>query len=408
MLCLETIEAPEPAHITAEQCEHLKAEANEICAWLVNGARAMPGPTATFSAFCERIQEAGVPLDRASLAIETRHAEQSGLGWFWEAGNGTDLKTFPYGAMRDEIYLRSPFAWVHKSGEWLHLNVEKTPDDRFGIIPELKDAGFTDYICAPMPFEATNQNGMSFATRDPNGFAPEHVALLKRVMPTYKLVAEVMALNYRVKTVLRTYVGDEPQKRILAGDIHRGEVVRIRSAIMFIDMRNFTQLSMNMSAPELAEFLNRYYDCLVPSIEAHGGEVLKFVGDGVLAVFRTAGDGAAHACLRALDAARAVMDAVNRERNSGPGPKYGIKVALHFGRVAYGNVGSGDRLDFTVIGRDVNIASRLSTLCGKLERTLLVSGDFHDRIRNIVEFIPAGTHSLRGIPNKQQVFEPAE
>lgn len=408
MLSLETIDAPRPAHISPEQCEYLKAEANEICAWLVNEARTMDGPTDIFSAFCEKVQDAGVPLDRASLAIETRHAEQSGLGWFWEAGSGTDLKTFPYGAIRDEIYLRSPFAWVHETGEWLHLDVDKTHDDRFGIIPELKEAGYTGYICVPMPFEATTQNGMSFATRSPLGFAPEHVALLKRVLPTYKLVAEVIALNYRVKTVLRTYVGDEPQKRILAGDIHRGEVVRIRSAIMFIDMRNFTRLSMNMKAPQLAEFLNRYYDCLVPSIEAHGGEVLKFVGDGVLAVFRTGGNGSAQACLRALEAARDVMDAVNRERNSGPGPKFSIKVALHFGRVAYGNVGSGDRLDFTVIGRDVNIASRLSTLCGRLERTLLVSGDFRERIKNIVEFIPAGTHYLRGIPSKQQVFEPAE
>ncbi|MEM1201448.1 MAG: adenylate/guanylate cyclase domain-containing protein [Pseudomonadota bacterium] len=408
MLSLETIEAPRPAQITPEQCEHLKFEANEIAAWLVTDARNMAGTTEMFSAFCERIQDAGVPLDRASLAIETRHAEQSGLGWFWEAGNGTDLKTFPYGAMRDEVYLRSPFAWVHQTGQWLHIDICKTPADRFGIIPELKADGFTDYICAPMPFESTLKNGMSFATRGPGGFAPQHVALLKRVMPTFKLVAEVMALSFRVRTVLKTYVGEEPQNRILAGDIHRGEVGRIRSAVMFIDMRNFTQLSMNMSAPELAEFLNRYYDCLVPSIEAHGGEVLKFVGDGVLAVFRTAGNGAAQACLRALEAARDVMDAVNRERNSGPGPKFSIKVALHFGKVAYGNVGSGQRLDFTAIGRDVNIASRLSTLCGKLERTLLVSGDFRDRINNIVEFIPAGTHYLRGVPSKQLVYEPAE
>lgn len=408
MLSLETIEAPRPAQITPEQCEHLKAEANEISAWLVNDARAMSGPTEVFSAFCERIQDAGVPLDRASLAVETRHAEQSGLGWFWEAGNGTDLETLPSGAMDGEVYRNSPFAWVHETGEWLHLDIPKTSDDRFGIIAELKEKGYTDYICAPIPFESTKQNGMSFATRSAGGFAPQHVALLKRVLPAYKLVAEVMALNHRVKTVLSTYVGDEPQKRILAGDIHRGEVMRIRSAIMFIDMRNYTPLSMNMGAPELAEFLNRYYDCLVPSIEAHGGEVLKFVGDGVLAVFRTGGKGAAQACLRALEAARDVMDAVNRERNSGPGPKFSIKVALHFGRVAYGNVGSGDRLDFTVIGRDVNIASRLSNLCGKLERTLLVSGAFRDRINNIVEFIPAGTHYLRGVPSKQLVYEPAE
>ncbi|MEM7428512.1 MAG: adenylate/guanylate cyclase domain-containing protein [Pseudomonadota bacterium] len=381
---------------------------SEISSWLLTKARKRSGPTEMFSCFCDMLVGAGVPLERASLAIETRHAEQAGLGWFWRPCRETDLQAFPYGSMGEEIYQRSPFARVHETGKWLRLDVANAADDAFGIVPELKEEGITDYICIPLPFEATKYNGITFATSASNGFTKDQVTLLKGVIPAFQLVAEVMALNRRIETVLRTYVGDEPASRILAGDIHVGEVVRVRSAIMFIDMRNFTSLSMNMKAEQLAEFLNRYYDCLVPAIEAHGGEVLKFVGDGVLATFRTGGKGAAQACLRALEASRDVIDAVNRERNSGPGPKFSVKIALHFGNVAYGNVGSHERLDFTVIGRDVNIASRLTTLCGQLERMLLVSGDFRDRIHNLVQFIPAGEHYLRGVPKKQGVFEPAE
>lgn len=380
----------------------------EITSWLLTKARKRSGPTEMFSCFCDMLVNAGVPLARASLAIETRHAEQAGLGWFWQPAKETDLQAFPYGSMGEEIYQRSPFAKVHETGKWLRLNVPETADGAFGIIPELKEAGITDYMCIPLPFEATQYNGITFATAEKGGFSDEHVRILKGVLPAFRTISEVMALNRRIETVLRTYVGEEPQKRILAGDIHRGEIVRVRSAIMFIDMRNFTSLSMNMNAEELTEFLNRYYDCLVPAIEANGGEVLKFVGDGVLATFRTGGNGAAKACLRALEAARDVLDAVNRARNSGTGPKFSVKIALHFGNVAYGNVGSGQRLDFTAIGRDVNVASRLTTLCGKLERMLLVSGEFHDRIHNLVGFIPAGAHYLRGVPKKQYVFEPAE
>ena len=403
----ETAAGPQD-YISAPQGVAVNEAIEDITSWLLTKARKRSGPTEMFSAFCDMLVDAGVPLARASLAIETRHAEQAGLGWFWQPCKETDLQAFPYGSMAEDIYRHSPFARVHETGKWLRLDVQTAPDDAFGIVPELKEAGITDYICIPLPFEATEYNGISFATDADAGFTTDHVRLLKGVLPAFQTVAEVMALNSRIKTVLRTYVGEEPQKRILAGDIHRGDIVRVRSAVMFIDMRNFTSLSMNMNAAELAEFLNRYYDCLVPAIEANGGEVLKFVGDGVLATFRTGGKGAALACLRALAAARDVLDAVNRARNGGPGPKFSVKIALHFGSVAYGNIGSGERLDFTVIGRDVNVASRLTNLCGQLERMLLVSGEFHDRICNLVNFIPAGEHYLRGVPKKQRVYEPAE
>ncbi len=374
--------------------------------WLVNEATLVESSAAAFEGFCERVVEAGVPIDRAVLTVEILHSEHSGIGWFWQPGDSSEQRIFPYGAQREEVFKRSPFYEVQQTGEWINLCLAETADDRFGIVPDLKEAGFVHYLCIPLPFLSTRANAVTFATKTADGFSDDHIALLKTVLPALRVTAEVIALNNRISTVLKTYVGSEPHKHILAGDIHRGEVMRIRSAILFVDMRGFTSHTLSMNADEVAEFLNRFYDCVVPGVERHNGEVLKFIGDGVLAIFRSEEGGDAEACRRALLAAAEVLDAVNRERQQGPGPRFDVKVALHFGDVAYGNVGSGQRLDFTVMGKGVNIASRLSDLCGTLQRRMLVTGDFRACLADEMEFTPAGTWELRGVANEQDVYEP--
>lgn len=142
-----------------------------------------------FSHFCEKVREAGILLDRALLAVETRHSEQAGLGWFWEPGMVADLKAFPYDATRDEVYQRSPLAKVHETSDWLRLNLPETSDDAFGIVPELKESGLLDYICLPLPFEATKKNGMTLATGEAGGFTEDQVQFFKTVLSAFKLVA---------------------------------------------------------------------------------------------------------------------------------------------------------------------------------------------------------------------------
>jgi len=385
---------------------HVLEQAVPIRDWLLNEAGPNGDPGAAFDGFCERLLDSGIPLDRASLSVEILHSENSGIGWYWQPGDASEARIFPYGPVSAEMYENSPLFEVNATGEWLELWLPDTPDERFGIVPDLKRDGYVHYICAPMPFTGTNANSVAFATRNAAGFSPTDIAILHSVMPAMRLTAEVIALNNRISTVLKTYVGEEPQKHILAGDIHRGEVMRIRSAILFVDMRKFTSHSMTMNAGEVAEFLNRFYDCVVPGVENNGGEVLKFIGDGVLAIFRADDDGETAACRNALAASRAILDAVNRERQQPHGPRFDIKIALHFGDVAYGNVGSGQRLDFTVIGRGVNIASRISDLCGRLQRRLLVSGAFCEQLSDEIDFTPAGTWDLPGVAEKQDVYEP--
>jgi adenylate cyclase len=283
------------------------------------------------------------------------------------------------------------------------FNPQDVADDTFGIVPELKQAGFTHYICAPVFFANSMENVFTFATRDPAGFSDEEVDLLRAAYPAMAACQEIMVIHRIMKEVTRTYLGQEPHERILSGDVHRGEVTEIVSAILFADMRGFTALTAEMSAERATALLNEYYDCVVPAVENNGGEVLKFIGDGVLAIFR-AEDAGADESARALLAAQAGLAAV-AERNKTGAPRFEIGIALHFGEAAYGNVGSGVRLDYTVIGRDVNLASRIAALCGQLEKPLLVSSEFRGRLPE-KDYLECGVHQLKGLVKPVAIFAP--
>jgi adenylate cyclase len=209
-----------------------------------------------------------------------------------------------------------------------------------------------------------------------------------------------------MREVMRMYVGNEPHLRILSGDVRRGEVLRIRAAILFADMRDFTGLTSHLSEEAATALVNDYYDCIVPPIDERGGEVLKFMGDGILAIFRPGADADSEACLRAFAAARAGLLRVarrNLKRDGSVGFEVGI--ALHFGHAAYGNVGSGARLDYTVIGRDVNLASRIADLCATLGEHLILSDAFQGRLSE-QELRNLGAFSLKGVDEAQTLFAP--
>jgi adenylate cyclase len=207
---------------------------------------------------------------------------------------------------------------------------------------------------------------------------------------------------------MRMYVGDEPHLRILSGDVRRGEVLRIRAAILFADMRDFTGLTAHLPEEAATALVNEYYDCIVPAIEEREGEVLKFMGDGILAIFRAGESGDIEACMRAFGAARAAqLRVAGRSEKRDNASHFDVGIALHFGNAAYGNVGSGARLDYTVIGRDVNLASRIANLCGQLGEGLLLSEPFQSRLSEH-DLRSLGTFPLRGVDEPQSIFAPAE
>ncbi len=373
--------------------------------WLLSEGARLPQADDLLAGLAERLNRIGVPIDRASTAIDTLHSEYSGIGRVWTREAGSTVRLFPHGEVSERAYHESPFFTVHESGEWLLLDLTRAGEDPYSIVPELRAAGYTHYVVAPLFFTNGTSNGITFATRSPEGFRDEDIAILRFVMPALAAVMEMRLVNKQLDHVLRIYVGDEPHRAILSGDIRRGQVKRIRSAILFADMRDYTRISADMTPEEAVDLLNVFFDCLVPPIEREGGEVLKYLGDGLLAIFREPGDdlgGAAKGALTAAESALAALDEANALHLFSVPVTAGI--ALHHGEAAYGNVGSGQRLDFTVIGRDVNLASRLSRLNRLLGEPLLMSKPFVDFLWGDPEH--CGEHQLDGFDEPMAVYKP--
>jgi adenylate cyclase len=373
--------------------------------WLVTAAGQMEDSNEVLSGFLDRLIELGLPIDRAVSAIEALHSEYAGIGRFWTREEGTVVRYLPHGDRRETIYQTSPFAHVNRTREWLVLDLANTPDDLFPVIPELKEAGYRHYVTIPIRFTNGAENAISFATRSPEGFGTRELTILRMVIASFALVTELRATSNRLDQVLRIYVGDEPHRAILSGAIQRGQVTRIRSAILFADMRDYTHISSTLSPESAVELLNNYFDCLVPPIEDEGGEVLKYLGDGLLAIVRDKGDDTGGAAQSALTAATKALRRIEIANNEGRFPvPINVGFALHHGDAAYGNVGSGQRLDFTVIGRDVNLASRIAELNKSLGEPLLMSKSFVEHLWGNPS--PLGAHDVEGFAEAIEVYKP--
>lgn len=385
----------------------LQEDARQLGRWLLETAVFLPDLGEALRQLCERIVAVGVPLARATTAVQLLHASNQGVGREWRIGEPMIERVYPYGPQSESSYERSPFRIAHQTGQWLVLKPQQMADDAFGVMPDLKSSGYTHYICIPLTFSSgRNRNGLTLATRDRRGFSKAHLAFFREIVPTIRAVMEIRAGERILDEVLETYVGRDPHARILAGDVHRGKVTRIRSAILFCDLRGYTQLTMTLTEEDIAELLNRYFDCIVPEVETRRGEILKFIGDGVLAMFQdTTGDGI-RACRDALAAARASLRRLAVINSHGSLPAaIDAGIALHYGEASYGNVGSGTRLDFTVIGRDINVANRITRLNGPLGRPILMSEAFASRAGG--GCVDAGLHELKGIDEPHRLFTPA-
>jgi adenylate cyclase len=308
----------------------------------------------------------------------------------------------------DANYYGSPVEWVRSRNDWLERRLDEGGPFDLNVLDRLAREGYVEYLMGPMRYSDGTVNAISFATRRPGGFTGEERNLFRRIVPTVSLVSEVRAARRTALNMLNTYVGVAPAERILAGEVRRGETRHIRAAILLSDMRNFTLLSDTRDEAEVIATLNDYFDCVVPAVREEGGEVLKFMGDGVLAMFTDGigSDSRRSACERAERAARAALAAVE-SRAQGVAPDVfpvRIGIALHWGEVAYGNIGSGDRLDFTVIGRDVNLASRLAAMCKPLGRTLLLSEAFVWELGKPSE--PLGAHAVAGLAEPLRIYAP--
>ena len=393
--------------------------ARRIERWLMEQGTAKADVGVLLKGLCEQLLANGVPVSRATSHIQILHSEQLGVTRIWRPGHKLEEMHFPHGARQDPRYLSSPLKYVYDTGKWLELRIDEATRSPYNIVPDLQELGVRHYVMAPLRYSNGTDNSMSWATDHPDGFSAEQLKLLRDIFPSVNAAFELRSLYRIMDEVMRIYAGRGPGERILSGQVRRGDVTRIDSAMLFCDMRDFTALSSTRSAEDLVWLLNDFYDRVLPPIVSRAGEILKFLGDGVLAIFPAgeedqlaASEKAAHyACAAAREAAGAILEAVaqrNAERPEGS-PEIEVSIALHYGAAAYGNIGSGERLDFTIIGRDVNLTSRISGLCSLLEQPVLMSEDFSDRLCGEgLASNPIGSFELKGIDHWTTVYGPAD
>jgi adenylate cyclase len=381
-------------------------EVQEIFEWLVDGA---PGAATSQDVVAElgrRIRAAGIPLDRLGAWVRTLHPSIMGRAFRWEPDTPVTISEASYAMLRSPIFLNSPVAAVFQSGKAQRWRIADPSERAFPTFTELVEQGFTDYYGVPLQFLDGQVNAATYVTKRKEGFDAEHLAALDRISRPLSRLAEILALRRTAVNFLNTYVGRNAGEKIISGKILRGDTDTIRAVIWFSDLRGFTALASTVEPAVLIGVLNDLFDCQVPAIEARGGEVLKFMGDGLLAIFPI-GDASETAklcdtALEAADEAFTAVETLNKENAKSGKPSIRFGLALHVGDVAYGNIGGAGRLDFTCIGPAVNVASRIEGLTAKLERPVLASAEFARRTTRKLE--SAGSFELKGVATPEEVF----
>ena len=360
------------------QAGHLK----EITTWISSGARNGVSPEEMMQELCERLVAAGFELGRVGVFVRTLHPQMFGQSFTWRPDVGVTIYAAPYGIEDSAEFLNSPLSIVHTRDEEVRRReAEILTDTVSSFFVDARAEGLTDYIAMPLRFLNGEIHAVSWTSRAEGGFTDAQVENLRLLMAPLARVIEIVHLERTAGALLDTYVGNRAGQRILAWQIRRGHTETMSAAIWLSDLRGFTRLSDQLPPNEVVEVLNLYFDCQVEPIAEQGGEVLKFMGDGLLAVFpfSNGGDDAAEICGRVLTAARASRErvAAMRYRHRGgvlDGFRFGL--ALHVGEVLYGNIGGGGRLDFTCIGPAVNLAARLEKIASDLNRTIVASEGF--------------------------------
>lgn len=379
--------------------------------WLVAGRHSVDSPDRFMIQFCERMLEAGLPVFRVGVFVRTLHPEVFGRSFIWTEGD----RTIRMDAVDFEIedtpeFRASPLRIVFNDAQEVRADPNGAGAGRFPILDDLRVEGVTDYVALPLRFLDDTVHAMSVTTRQPGGFSEDHLAAVRVIIEPLARVIEIISLRRTAEMLLDTYVGNSAGARILGGQIRRGHNDTMQAAIWLSDLRGFTALSDRLPAETVVEILNAYFDCQVAAIRGHGGEVLKFMGDGLLAVFPIdddAGD-AVHVCARVLEAAREARASVTALAFpiGETMERFRFGVALHVGRILYGNIGGGNRLDFTCIGPAVNLAARLEKIAGKLGRTVVASEGFADVCRH--DWRDLGEFPIAGFASAQRVYGLAE
>lgn len=380
---------------------------SSTAAWLIaHDGRMLPGGE-LFERLCLELVAEGVPLLRASCGLLAMHPQTFARNLLWKRGERGSEFSRAYGIQNTEAYRNSPVYLIHQGAAAVRRRLD-LPDALldFTILRELKDIGASDYVCMPVRFTNGHTNYVSWATDRPGGFSTEHLSLLWDLLPLIALRFEVESGQVATRDLLNTYLGRNAAAQVLAGIMRQGQGSRLDAVIWYCDLRGFTAMADREPPEKVIATLDQYFDCMVAAVHGHGGEVLKFVGDGMLAIFPLGPGKEREVAGRALAASSGAfreLDRLNARRLAESDAPLRVGIALHRGIVTYGNIGGGDRLDFTVIGHAVNEVCRVEDLCPKLGRPLLATAAFQELAPD-AGLESVGVHALRGVKEPEELF----
>jgi adenylate cyclase len=382
-----------------------------IVDWLLNEAPGLPSCRHVLEGLIERLTDEGMQLHRATLGVGVLHPELLAKFYTWDrGGRHVHESDVHHGIETTDQYLDSPFRPINEGQLFVRQRLAGADVQiDYPMLDEQRDAGATDYIAIGLPRSDGGTYRSSWTTDRKGGFTDAEIDRLLSLRPVLALVVELQSRAEITKSVLDLYLGREAGRRVYDGDIRRGDGKTIHSVLWMCDLRGFTGLSDRIPLSFLIAVLNDYFEAVTGPIHAHGGEVLKFIGDAVLGIFRIDNtDEITEICERALGAAElavANMHILNRRRGREDKSPLDFSIALHVGDAMYGNVGSRDRLDFTVIGPAVNLCARLEALAGSLGEKIICSSDF--AAESTSEMRSVGTHSLKNVEKPAEAFVPA-
>lgn len=384
--------------------------------WIVRSTLEGRGESEILAGIGERLIGTGVPVLRAAVGGNLLDPTHDALGVRWTRGAGGMEEAFARTADDEvnESWTRSPFHALLESGrDTLRRRLDASyRRGEFPLLDDFVEQGVTDYVAFVTPIGESlrlgDRAGMisSWTTDAPAGFADDEIALLAAVMRVFAVTFMLRTTRQTARTLITTYLGSDAAERVLAGNVVRGRAEPIRAVVWLSDLVGFTRISDAIGPKGVLALLNDYAEVLVESIEEQGGHVLKFIGDGILAIFP--GEDPAAACARALDAAsgqRRRVAAMNERRLVAGLPVTDAHLALHIGELLYGNVGSPRRLDFTVLGPAVNEAARIEALCGSLEQPVIVSSAFAEAAGAArARLVSLGRYAMKGVARPQELF----
>ncbi|SMF63882.1 adenylate cyclase [Tistlia consotensis] len=390
--------------------EPAKQDLRKVLFWLYEEAGPLLSrPSFFFGAFCQKLRDIGIPIERASLHVRQLHPQFAARTLLWHADAGGAVEQDRrHGVSNEPAFQQSPVKPIYEGSPALRRRLSG-PEARFDfpVLGDLARDGYTDYTIRPVRYSAKHPMAISLATKEPQGFSDANLATLDALLRPFGSLLELAETKRTTRLLLDTYLGPQAGRQVLQGDIIRGQGQHIDAVVWMSDLRNFTELSNRLPLDQVIAMLDGYFDAMCGPVREYDGEILKFIGDSVLAVFPVpAGqEGCPYASRRALQAAEAAIDGL--ERLNGEFEKQGLPrlrtgIAMHSGEVMYGNVGAADRLDFTVIGPAVNLVSRLGPLARDLEPPIVLSATcarFVDRpLRRL------GAFALKGFDETQEAY----